>query len=158
MNAGVKSQQESTVYVRYAVRGDLSQVHALMGAFAHEIGVTFSLTSENLVTAVDADRSRVRIAVGVIDGCVAGYAIVCVMNALWTARMRAVLDDLYVAPPHRGKGIGSALLRFLIGAHEAEGLEMVAVTPVTVPVHPVFRPYLDRAVICRHLTFTPRNS
>jgi GNAT superfamily N-acetyltransferase len=155
MNTAVASEKECAVDVRYALPEELSQVHALMGAFAHEIGFTFSLTLENLVAAVDADRSRVQIVVGLVDGCVAGYAIVCVVNALWTVRMRPVLDDLYVASRHRGRGIGSALLRFLVGEHGANDLEMVSMTPVDVPVHPVFRPYLGRAVICRHLTFSP---
>lgn len=157
MIAGGESHRVSIVRVRNATREDLSQVHTLMVAFANEIGFEFSLTSEDLVTAVNADRSRIRIAVGVIDEHVVGYAIVCVVDALWTTRRRAVLDDLFVAPPHRGKGVGGALLQFLIGMHEADGLELVTVTPVSVPVHPVFQPYLDRAVICRRLTFTSQN-
>jgi GNAT superfamily N-acetyltransferase len=43
------------------------------------------------------------------DGETAGYALVCEVYSTWTGR-HLYLEDLYVRPQFRGKGIGKALM------------------------------------------------
>jgi GNAT superfamily N-acetyltransferase len=55
------------------------------------------------------------------DGEVAGYAIFFPVFCTWEGRAALFLEDLYVRPQFRGKGIGKAVLEHLAGIAKQEG-------------------------------------
>lgn len=56
-----------------------------------------------------------------VDGTVAGMAIWYRTFSTWTGRHGIWLEDLFVLPDHRRRGLGRALLAALAGQAEAEG-------------------------------------
>jgi|SRR3954462_9918225 len=55
------------------------------------------------------DDPKFRAMIAERDGETAGYALVCEVYSTWTGR-HLYLEDLYVRPQFRGKGIGKALM------------------------------------------------
>ena len=55
------------------------------------------------------------------EGEPAGYAIFFEFFSTWTGRAGMFLEDLYVRPQFRGKGIGKAVLEHIAGIARAEG-------------------------------------
>lgn len=55
------------------------------------------------------------------DGRPAGFAVWFMNYSTWQARNGLYLEDLYVAPEHRGAGVGKLLLRHLARTALAEG-------------------------------------
>lgn len=55
------------------------------------------------------------------DGVAAGFAIWFYNYSTWQARKGLYLEDLYIAPDHRGSGAGKLLLRYLAKRALAEG-------------------------------------
>ena len=55
------------------------------------------------------------------DGVIAGYAIFFNVFSTWEGRSALFLEDLYVRPQFRGKGIGKAVLKHLAGIAKREG-------------------------------------
>jgi GNAT superfamily N-acetyltransferase len=54
-----------------------------------------------------------RVVIAEWDGEPAGFAFYFFSYSTWLGRPSLYLEDLFVRPPHRGKGIGAALLRHL---------------------------------------------
>ena len=50
-----------------------------------------------------------------IDGAPVGFALFFHNFSTWTCRRGLYLEDLYVTPEARGRGVGTALLRHLAG-------------------------------------------
>ncbi len=69
------------------------------------------------VTATEADLYNVFFApipsaealVAEVDGQIVGYAVFFKINSTYSGRQGLFLEDLYVTPDHRAKGIGRAL-------------------------------------------------
>ena len=55
------------------------------------------------------------------DGAPAGFALFFTSYSTWRGHHGIRLEDLYVSPVHRGKGIGKALLKHLAQIAVAEG-------------------------------------
>ena len=97
--------------VRDAEPKDLSAVLALMAELAEHEGVRQYLTLTPEALAECLLRERFYVIVAVEDDAVAGYASYLFHFAPWAAREYLYLDDLYVAEPHRGRGVGALLMR-----------------------------------------------
>jgi GNAT superfamily N-acetyltransferase len=54
------------------------------------------------------------------DGQAIGYAVYFYNFSTWLGRNGIYLEDVYVSPPHRGKGAGRALLKHIAGIAVAE--------------------------------------
>jgi GNAT superfamily N-acetyltransferase len=54
------------------------------------------------------------------DGQAIGYAVYFYNFSTWLGRNGIYLEDVYVSPPHRGKGAGKALLKHIAGIAVAE--------------------------------------
>ena len=65
--------------------------------------------------------SAVMCVVAELDGEVQGFANCVVHEATWEAQPVCYLEDLFVAPAARGKGVGGALIDWLRNAMRAEG-------------------------------------
>ena len=68
-------------------------------------------------------KSKSRGAVWVIEsgGNAVGYAIVCCGFSIEYGGVTGFLDEFYIAPSHRSRGIGSATLKFLRRAAVEQG-------------------------------------
>ena len=78
------------------------------------------ITNRTWKRILDPD-SAVMCVVAEVDGNVYGFANCVVHENTWEAQPVCYLEDLYVVPAARGKGIGSALIEWLRNAMRAEG-------------------------------------
>ena len=101
----------------------------LIFALVRELAEYERLTHE--VTATQADiaaelfgpRPRVFCDIAELDGVPAGFALWFYNFSTFRGRCGIYLEDLYVRPEHRGRGVGKALLAGLARRCAAEGLE-----------------------------------
>lgn len=71
------------------------------------------LTVAQLRAALFADAPALYGHVAESDGAVVGFALWFLNFSTWRGRHGVYLEDLFVRPEHRGKGLGKALLREL---------------------------------------------
>jgi ribosomal protein S18 acetylase RimI-like enzyme len=95
---------QASVTIRDLQPGDIAAAHALLAqhGWAQRIG---SMERFTLLL----ERSQ-RIAVAVLDGEVVGFA-----RALTDGLSNGYLSMVLVAPEHRGRGVGGALVRHVTG-------------------------------------------
>jgi GNAT superfamily N-acetyltransferase len=100
----------SSAEVRRALAADYAAVLDLATAFYTEDGFATpaSQLRENLLLLLDLDRARVAVACG-HDEEIVGFAITTLSFGLEHGRI-AELEDLFVIPAHRRKGIGGVLI------------------------------------------------
>jgi ribosomal protein S18 acetylase RimI-like enzyme len=97
---------------RPATRGDLNAVLPLLRDFYAEDGEAYDAEAGTALLALLADPSLGRVVLIVDDGDVAvGYVVVAFGYSLEFRGRDAFVDELYVAPTHRGRGLGRAALR-----------------------------------------------
>jgi GNAT superfamily N-acetyltransferase len=101
-----------SLVIRPARPGEAS----LVLAFVHELAEYEKLshrvvaTEATLNDALFADQPRVFCEFAEWDGEVAGFAVWLLDYSTFTGRHGIYLEDLFVRPAHRGKGIGKALM------------------------------------------------
>jgi GNAT superfamily N-acetyltransferase len=100
-----------TPTVRQAVAADAPTVLGLMGEFYPTMGATFDhRLAGPALDALLADPALGRVWLAERGPSPVGYAGVAFYHSLEFGGRTALLDDLYVREPHRGKGIGTAVL------------------------------------------------
>ena len=112
--------------LREAGRADVPELVGLMRGFYAESG--FDLDEERAAAGFEALLAEARLGrVWLIDPApaAAGYVVVTFVFAMEYGGMVAVVDDLYVRPEVRGKGLGTAALAEV--RHECAELGMRAV-------------------------------
>ena len=67
------------------------------------------------------DRPQAEVVVADVDGAPAGFALFFHNYSTWEARRGLYLEDLFVRPAARGRGVGRALLEHLAGVAVARG-------------------------------------
>jgi GNAT superfamily N-acetyltransferase len=82
--------------------------------------VTDEVTARTWKRILDPD-SQIMCVVAEVEGQVYGFANCVVHENTWETQAVCYLEDLYVRPGARGRGIGSALLEWLRNAMRAEG-------------------------------------
>ena len=113
-----------------AIRRATPEDAALVLAFVRELA-----EYERLAHEVDADEAMIARALGgdgapprafcdlaAWDGEPAGFALWFYSFSTFRGRHGLYLEDLFVRPAHRGRGLGAALLRHLAARCRAEGL------------------------------------
>ncbi len=78
-------------------------------------------TEAHLTRTLFADSPRVFGVMAELDGTPAGFAVYFYNYSTWLGRHGLYLEDLYVDPALRGRGVGLALLRHLARTAVAEG-------------------------------------
>lgn len=76
---------------------------------SHEVDATEAM----IATALFGDRPQLHCAIAEWDGEPAGFAVWFVNFSTFSGRHGLYLEDLYVRPSHRGRGLGKALLAYL---------------------------------------------
>jgi GNAT superfamily N-acetyltransferase len=87
--------------------GELAEYERL----AHEV----SATEEDIREALFGDRPYAEVIIAEHDGAVAGFALFFHNFSTFLGRPGIYLEDLYVRPEMRGRGIGKSLLAYLAG-------------------------------------------
>lgn len=102
--------------IRDARPGDEGAIHALLWEFAEFEKLThrFHLTPEVISRDFMGDRRRVQCEVAELDGALVGVMIWYRIYGTFSARSALFLEDLYVRPKFRRRGIAKALLRQLV--------------------------------------------
>ena len=78
-------------------------------------------TEAHLERTLFADEPKVFAILAELDGAPAGFAVYFYNYSTWLGRHGLYLEDLYVDPALRGRGVGLALLKHLAGIAVAEG-------------------------------------
>ena len=109
--------------IRDARKGDEAAIHALLFEFAEFEKLThnFRLTPEIISRDFVGDRRRVHCDVAEWDGALVSVMIWYCMYGTFSAGPALFLEDLYVSPEFRRRGIAKALLRQLVRYADEEG-------------------------------------
>ena len=112
--------------MRPATVDDAHEIASLL----HDFNTEFSTPSPG--PAVLAPRLRTLLAGDVTFALLAGtpavgFALVTLRPNVWYDGLVALLDELYVVPPRRGQGIGSALVEALLEQARQRGIDLVEI-------------------------------
>jgi GNAT superfamily N-acetyltransferase len=111
------------LFIRAAAPADVPVIRTLIEALAdferlrHECQATDAL----LQAALFGERPYAEVMIAEWDGEVAGFALFFHNFSTFLARPGLYLEDLFVQPAYRGRGIGSALLAHLAQVAMARG-------------------------------------
>lgn len=78
-------------------------------------------TEDALRSTLFGDAPQAEIVIAEVDGAPAGFALFFHNYSTWEARRGLYLEDLFVRPAFRGRGVGRALLAHLAGVAVARG-------------------------------------
>lgn len=108
--------------IRAALPTDETTWRQLWRAYCEFYGVALAdeVTQRTWKRILDPD-SAVMCIVAEVDGQVYGFANCVVHENTWETQPVCYLEDLFVTPSARGKGLGHALIDWLRGAMRAEG-------------------------------------
>jgi GNAT superfamily N-acetyltransferase len=108
---------ETSLRLRAAVREDAAAIVQLIRELAeYEKEPQAAVVTEgDILRDGFGQRSLFRVVMAEWDGDVVGFAFYFFNYSTWQGRPGLYLEDLFVRPSHRGKGIGKALLVHLAG-------------------------------------------
>ncbi|HET9078504.1 MAG TPA: GNAT family N-acetyltransferase [Acidimicrobiales bacterium] len=89
--------------------GDLLRLIRALAAYEKEPDAV-ATTGEDLQRALFGPEPKVFASVAEDGGAVVGMAVYFLTFSTWTGRHSLYLEDLFVDPSHRGRGLGLALL------------------------------------------------
>ncbi|WP_271299750.1 GNAT family N-acetyltransferase [Sphingomonas sp. CV7422] len=109
--------------IRAATRDDVATLLRFvreLAAFEREPDAVVA-TEELLAEALFGERPAAEAVIAEADGVAQGFALFFHNFSTWTGRRGIYLEDLYVTPEARGRGVGGALLRHVAGLAVARG-------------------------------------
>lgn len=108
--------------IRAALPSDEPVWRELWQAYCAFYGASLgdAVTARTWKRILDPDSSVMCI-VAEVDGAVVGFANCVVHENTWETQAICYLEDLFVAPSLRGRGVGAALIDWLRNAMRAEG-------------------------------------
>ncbi|EZP49330.1 GNAT family N-acetyltransferase [Sphingomonas sp. RIT328] len=109
--------------IRAATRDDVATLLRFvreLAAFEREPDAVVA-TEELLAEALFGERPAAEAVIAEADGVAQGFALFFHNFSTWTGRCGVYLEDLYVTPEARGRGVGGALLRHVAGLAVARG-------------------------------------
>lgn len=108
--------------IRDAEAGDEAAWRGLWAQYLafYEVDLTPEVTAATWARLMDP-ASPVKMRLAVVDGQVQGFAIHLHHPSTWVLGEDCYLEDLFLAPQARGKGLGRALIDDLIALARARG-------------------------------------
>jgi GNAT superfamily N-acetyltransferase len=106
---------DSTIKIHAATPADVSLILDLIRGLAEyerEPGAVVT-TEADLQEALFGTRPAAECVIAYRDGAPAGFALWFQTFSTWTGRAGLWLEDLFVRPEHRRRGVGTALLVYL---------------------------------------------
>ena len=99
--------------LRLAVRGDVPAVHGLIRELAvyEKLEHLCTGTERALDESLFGEPARAEVLVAAVGAEIVGFALFFPTFSTFLARPGLWLEDLYVKPQHRGRGLGARLLR-----------------------------------------------
>jgi GNAT superfamily N-acetyltransferase len=114
------------ISIAQATIGDCSKCAQLLVEQLAEHGVgTSAARLEQVLKSVVTDRACGFLLVAQDDGQVIGVAYVATIRSAEHCGLVAWLEELYVAPDHRGRGIGTALMTAVLERAREAGIVAV---------------------------------
>lgn len=109
------------VELRFAVPADAALILRFIRALAEyeRQPDAVQVTEETLVAQLSAERPPFECLIAEQAGVPAGFALFFSTYSTWRGRQGIWLEDLFVLPEYRGRGVGAALFR-RVGAIAAE--------------------------------------
>jgi GNAT superfamily N-acetyltransferase len=104
-----------TVRLRPATRGDVPVIADLIRGLARyeKLEDQVEMTEELLAAALFGERPYAEVVLAEEDGLAVGFALFFHNFSTFLGRPGIYLEDLFVLPEHRGRGIGRTLLAHL---------------------------------------------
>jgi len=101
--------------IRFARKDDVPRIHALIKDLAvyEKAADEAKATIEQIEETIFGKNPHAYCHVAEVDGEVVGISIWFLNYSTWLGKPGIYLEDLYVDPAHRGKGLGLALLKEL---------------------------------------------
>lgn len=102
-------------HIRAATPADVPRIHALVMELAEyeKLSHAVQATPETLHNALFGSRPAAEAIVAELDGDIVGYALYFVTYSTFVGRPGIYLEDLFVQPHARGRGLGKRLLAFV---------------------------------------------
>jgi len=109
------SRAASSISIRPAVLADVPLVLRFIRELAEyeRLGDHVVATEEALAATLFGQSPRAEVVFAMVDGAEAGFALFFHNYSTFLGRLGIYLEDLYVRPELRGRGVGGALLRHL---------------------------------------------
>jgi ribosomal protein S18 acetylase RimI-like enzyme len=113
--------------IRKAGHSDVEAITDLMRDFAafEDLSEYFEATPEKLAAAMFGERAFVNGIVAEDSGKVIAYALFYPNYATFRGQQGMYLEDIFISPEHRGKGIGEAMLRRIAQIAKHQGCERI---------------------------------
>jgi GNAT superfamily N-acetyltransferase len=110
------------IQIRDTAEADENAWRPLWAAYNAFYGVDIpeSVTAQTWRRILDP-ASTVSCRLAVVDDNVAGFAVSVLHDSTWTATPVCYLEDLFVAPAFRGRGLGRLLITDLVDRAKAKG-------------------------------------
>jgi GNAT superfamily N-acetyltransferase len=109
--------------IRPATPADLPEIHAMIAGLAdyEHLAHLCTGTQDALADALFGAQPAAEVLIASADGEVAGFALFFPTYSTFLARRGLWLEDLFVKPAMRGRGVGRALLTALAGIARDRG-------------------------------------
>ena len=107
---------DSKIYIRTADEKDVPVIFSLIKELAEyeKLSDQISTSEKQLRETLFGDERFVEVLIAEFDGMMVGYALFFKNFSTFLGKPGIYLEDLYVKPEMRGKGIGKALLDRII--------------------------------------------
>jgi GNAT superfamily N-acetyltransferase len=117
------SKSKTTVHIQRAEPSDGPALLSLIDALAayEKLKPPNAAAKKRLLRDMFSPRPRIECHLAVCDGRSVGYALILETYSSFLALPTLYLEDIFVLPSHRGRGVGYALFRAMVAESHRRG-------------------------------------